>query len=148
MHGRLTLAFSELSLGMRHQRAFSLAEALIAFTVVIIASLSLTSTYSYAYSRMSLRSDELQAVTFGQQYLETVRQRIRDGITTAPPSSTQPIDNGYALYSGVSNYPSPGPSPSPAPTQLPSTCNFTATPTITRIGTTNDYDVRVDVTWT
>ena len=132
---------------MNGQRGFSLAEALIAFVVVIIASLSLTSAYSYSYSRVSLRSDELQAVTFGQQYLETVRQQIRDGVTASPAPTTQPVDNGYALFSGVSNYPSPGPSPSPTPTQLPSTANFTATATVTQIGSSNDYDVRIDVTW-
>jgi hypothetical protein len=120
---------------------------LIAFAVVVIAALSLTSTYTYSASRVSLRADELQAVTFGQQYLETMRQRVRGGVTSAPAPATQPVDNGYAILSGVGNYPSPGPSPAPAPAQLASTENFTATGSITQIGSSNDYDVRVDVTW-
>ena len=115
---------------------------MIAFAVLIIAVLSLTATYTYSESRVSLRADELQAVTFGQQYLEMVRQQIRDGDTTAPNPSTQPIDPGYPIFSGVGAYSSSSPPPEPSSPE-----NFTATPTITQIGTTEDYDVRVDVTW-
>jgi len=125
------------------RRGFSLAEALIAFVVLIVAVLTLTSTYTYSQSRISLRADELQAVTFGQQYLETLRQQVRGGVTSVPtPAPTQPIDPGYAIFSGLGGYSSSSPAPEPT-----SPGNFTATGTIAKIGTTSDYDVRVDVTW-
>lgn len=127
----------------RTRRGFSLAESLIAFVVLIVAVLTLTSTYTYSQSRISLRADELQAVTFGQQYLETLRQQVRGGVTSvASPAPTQPIDPGYAIFSGLADYSSSSPAPEPT-----SPGNFTATGTITAIGTTSDYDVRVDVTW-
>lgn len=123
-------------------RGFSLAESLIAFVVLIVAVLTLTSTYTFAQSRISLRADELQAVTFGQQYLETVRQQVRGGKTTTPASASQAIDAGYAIFSGLGNYSSSSPAP-----ELTSPGNLTAASTLTQIGTTNDWDVRVDVTW-
>jgi type II secretory pathway pseudopilin PulG len=129
----------------RAHRGFSVAESLIAFIVLIVAVLTLTSTYTYSQSRITLRADELQAVTFGQQYLESVRQQVRGGIVTplvTPAPTTQPIDSGYAIFSGDSNYSSSSPAP-----ELPSAGTFTATGTVTQIGTTSDYDVSVDVTW-
>lgn len=122
-----------------------LLESLIAFVMLVIAVLALTSTYTYSQSRISLRSDELQAVTFGQQYLETVRQQVRGGTVTplaTPSPTTQPVDPGYSIFSGVGNYTSSSPPP-----QLISAENFTATGSVAQIGTTSDYDVRVDVTW-
>lgn len=129
----------------RTRRGFSLAESLIAFTVLIVAVLTLTSTYTYSQSRISLRADELQAVTFGQQYLESVRQQVRGGVVTplaTPAPTTQPIDAGYAIFSGDSNYSSSSPAP-----QLSSPGNFTASGSVSQIGTTSDYDVSVNVTW-
>lgn len=127
----------------RSCRGFSLAEALIAFVVLIVAVLTLTSTYTYSQSRISLRADELQAVTFGQQNLEALRQQVRAGVTSVPsPAPTLAIDPGYAVFSGLGGYSSSSPAP-----ELTSPGNFTANGTITQIGTTGDYDVRVDVTW-
>lgn len=124
-------------------RGFSLAESLIAFVVLIVAVLTLTSTYTFAQSRISLRADELQAVTFGQQYLETVRQQVRGGVTSpSTGNTTQPIDAGYAIFSGLGHYSSSSPAP-----ELSSPGNFTATYTLSKIGSTSDWDVRVDVTW-
>ena len=127
----------------KSSRGFSLAESLIAFVVLIVAVLTLTSTYTFAQSRISLRADELQAVTFGQQYLETIRQQVRGGVTSpSTGSTTQPIDAGYAIFSGLGNYSTSSPAP-----ELTSPGNFTATYTLSAIGTTSDWDVRVDVTW-
>jgi len=123
-------------------RGFSLAEALVAFIVLLVAVLTLTSTYTYSQSRISLRADELQAVTFGQQELEIVRQQIRGGVTSQPTAVTLPIDQGYSLFSGVGNYSSSSPPP-----ELASAGDFTASFTVSPIGTTGNYDVRVDVTW-
>jgi Tfp pilus assembly protein PilV len=131
-------AFPRLKLS----RGFSLAEALIAFVVLVVAVLTLTSTYTYSQSRIALRADELQAVTFGQQYLEAVRQQVRGGVTTAPSPASQAIDVGYSLFSGQGNYSSSSPAP-----EITSPGNFTATSTVAQIAGTSDYDVRVDVTW-
>lgn len=138
LRGGLVAAFSP----RKPSRGFSLAESLIAFVVLIVAVLTLTSTYTYSQSRISLRSDELQAVTFGQQYLEGVRQQVRGGVTTAPSPATQAIDVGYSLFSGQGNYSSSSPAP-----EVTSPGNFTATSTLAPITGTSDYDVRVDVTW-
>ena len=105
--GRLEEAGLAVFSTRRSRRGFSLAESLIAFVVLIVAVLTLTSTYTYSQSRISLRADELQAVTFGQQYLEGVRQQVRGGVVTplaTPAPTTQPIDSGYAIFSGESNY--------------------------------------------
>lgn len=126
----------------RRQRGFSVAEALVAFVVLLVAVLTLTSTYTYSQSRIALRADELQAVTFGQQYLEMARQQIRGGTTGNPATATLPIDQGYSLFSGLGDYSSSSPQP-----ELASPGSFTATGTVTQIGSTNDYDLRVDVTW-
>lgn len=140
---------------MSHSRAFSLAEALVAFAVVVIASLTLTVTYSFSQARVSQRADQLQAVSYAQQCIEYVREQIRDGLPNAisgpkcdakaSNSGKQPVDPGYALFAGADPYPSPGASSTPAP--IPSSENFTGTPTVTQIGTTNAYDVSVTVTW-
>src|SRR5215472_14753078 len=124
LKGGLVAAFSP----RRPSRGFSLAEALIAFVVLIVAVLTLTSTYTYSQSRISLRADELQAVTFGQQYLETVRQQVRGGVTTAPSPATQAIDVGYTLFAGQGNYSSSSPQP-----EITSPANFTATSTVALI---------------
>jgi len=126
----------------KFSRGFSLAESLIAFVVLIVAVLTLTSTYTYSQSRISLRSDELQAVTFGQQYLETVRQQVRGGVATAPSPAAQAVDVGYALFAGQGSYSSASPQP-----EITSPGNFTATSTVAKIAGTSDYYVRVDVTW-
>jgi type II secretory pathway pseudopilin PulG len=116
--------------------------------MLTVAVLALSTAYPYAFGRIGERDDELQAVSFGQQYLEQVRQQIRAGATTLT-SATAPIDAGYPLAFGVRNYPNPGPSASPAPAQLASPGNFTAsaatTPTLSASAAT--YDVTVTVSW-
>jgi len=129
-------------------RGFSLIEAMVAMVVLTIAVLALTTAYPYAFGRIAERDDELQAVSFGQQYLEQVRQQVRAGATTVTAATT-PIDAGYSLSFGVKNYPSPGATASPPP-QLPSPGNFTATATFSPAlnATNSSYDVTVTVTWT
>src|SRR5579864_6038508 len=77
VHGRVDMATS---------RAFSLAEALVAFAVVVVASLTLTVTYSFSQARLSQRADQLQAVSYAQQCIEYVREQIRDGLSGATSS--------------------------------------------------------------
>ncbi len=127
---------------------FSLIEALVAMVILTLAVLVLTTAYPYAFGRIGERDDELQAVSFGQQYIEQVRQQIRAG-ATALPTATAPIDAGYPLAFGVLGYPTPGPSASPPPA-LTSPGNFSASATTTPALTssTNRFDVTATVTWT
>ncbi len=130
------------------QRGFSLVEAFVAMVILTLAVLVLTTAYPYAFGRIGERDDELQAVSFGQQYIEQIRQEIRTGSTTLP-SATAPIDAGYPLAFGVTGYPAPGASPSPPP-QLASPGNFTASATTSPAltSTSNSFDVTAKVTWT
>ena len=130
------------------RRGISLLESLVAMVMLTVAVLVLTTAYPYAFGRIGERDDELQAVSFGQQYIEQVRQQIRAGAITLS-SATAPIDAGYPLAFGVRNYPSPGPSAPPAPAQLASPGNFTATAatTPTLSASANMYDVTVTVSW-
>jgi type II secretory pathway pseudopilin PulG len=130
-------------------RASSLIETIIAMVMLTIAVLTLTTAYPYAFGRIGERDDELQAVSFGQQYMEQIRQQIRSGATTLT-SATLPIDAGYALAFGVMKYPTPGPSPPPSPpAQLASPGNFTATATTNPAlsASVATYDVKVTVSW-
>ena len=122
-------------------------EALVAMVILTLAVLVLTTTYPYAFGRIGERDDELQAVSFGQQYIEQVRQQIRAGATTVA-NSTAPIDAGYPLAFGVMGYPAPGASASPPP-QLGSPGVFTASATTSPALTSsaNSFDVTVNVTW-
>jgi type II secretory pathway pseudopilin PulG len=134
--------------GMSSIRGISLLESLVAMVMLTVAVLVLTTAYPYAFGRIGERDDELQAVSFGQQYLEQVRQQIRSGQTTLA-SATAPIDAGYALAFGTRSYPSPGPSAPPPPAQLASPGNFTATAatTPTLSASASRYDVTVTVSW-
>jgi len=134
--------------GRARFRAFSLIEALVAMVILIIGVLTLTTAYTYAFGRIGERDDQLQAISFGQQYIEQVRQQIRAGATALTPG-TAPIDAGYPLAFGVMGYPQPGSTASPPP-QDASPGDFTATATTNpalSVGA-NSYDVTVDVTWT
>jgi len=116
--------------------------------MLTIAVLTLTTAYPYAFGRIGERDDELQAVSFGQQYMEQIRQQIRSGATSLT-TATLPIDAGYALAFGVMRYPTPGPSPAPPPAQLTSPGNFTASATTNPAlsATGHSYDVEVTVSW-
>jgi|GEM_PF-2516787 len=129
-------------------RAFSLIETFVAMVILTLAVLALVTAYPYAFGRIGERDDELQAVSFGQQYLEQVRQQIRSGALTLT-STTAAIDAGYPLAFGVKGYPAPGTSGSPPPA-LGSPGNFTATATTnpTLSASANEYDVNVTVSWT
>jgi type II secretory pathway pseudopilin PulG len=134
--------------GRARVRAFSLIEALVAMVVLLVGVLTLTTAYPYAFGRIGERDDELQAVSFGQQYIEQVREQIRAGATALTPG-TAPIDGGYPLAFGVMGYPAPGSTASPPP-QLASPGTFTATATTNPAlsAGASSYDVTVKVTWT
>lgn len=128
-------------------RGFSLVEAFVAMVILLVAVLTLTTAYPYAFGRIGERDDELQAVSFGQQYVEQVRQEIRAG-ATALPTATAAIDAGYPLAFGVTSYPSPGASASPPPPlNSPGTFTATATTKPTLSASANSYDVTATVTW-
>ena len=122
-------------------------ETFVAMVILLVAVLALVTAYPYAFGRIGERDDELQAVSFGQQYLEQVRQQIRAG-ATALPTATAPIDAGYPLAFGVRPYPSPGASATP-PATLTSPGVFTASATTnpTLSALTPSYDVTATVTW-
>lgn len=128
-------------------RAFTLIEAVVAMVILLVAVLSLVTAYPYAFGRIGERDDELQAVSFGQQYLEQVRQDIRAG-AVALPTATAAIDEGYPLAFGVRPYPSPGASATPPPTLTSPgvfTANATTNPTLS--AGSSSYDVTATVTW-
>jgi type II secretory pathway pseudopilin PulG len=129
------------------RRGFSIVEAFVSMVILTLAVLVLTTAYPYAFGRIGERDDELQAVSFGQQYLESVRQQIRTGATSVSPTSA-PIDAGYPLAFGVPGYPAPAASASP-PTELTSPGYFTATATTNPAltSTSNSFDVTATVTW-
>jgi len=115
--------------------------------ILLVAVLALVTAYPYAFGRIGERDDELQAVSFGQQYLEQVRQQIRAG-ATALPTATAPIDAGYPLAFGVRPYPSPGASATPPPTLTSPgvfTASATTNPTLSALSPS--YDVTATVTW-
>ena len=115
--------------------------------ILLVAVLALVTAYPYAFGRIGVRDDELQAVSFGQQYLEQVRQQIRAG-ATALPTATAPIDAGYPLAFGVRPYPSPGASATPPPTLTSPgvfTASATTNPTLSALSPS--YDVTATVTW-
>src|SRR5579863_1256010 len=61
--------------GMRARsipRGFSVVEALVSMLILTLAVLTLTTAYPYAFGRIGERDDELQGVSFGQQYLEEI----------------------------------------------------------------------------
>ena len=123
-------------------RGFTLVEVLISFVVLLFAVLTLTTAYPYAFSRVSERDDELQAVAFGQQYMEQIRQQIHAGATSVTASTT-PIDAGYSVAFGSTNYSSASPPPS-----LVSPGNFTASAVLNpRCAGCTSYDVAVTVSW-
>lgn len=128
-------------------RGFTLMEAFVAMVILTLAVLTLVTAYPYAFGRIGERDDELQAVSFGQQYIEQVRQQIRAGAVSVS-ATTAPIDAGYPLAFGVTAYPSPGASPTP-PAELTSPGFFTATATTNPAlsAAANSYDVNVKVTW-
>jgi Tfp pilus assembly protein PilV len=128
-------------------RGFSVVEALVSMLILTLAVLTLTTAYPYAFGRIGERDDELQAVSFGQQYVEEIRQQIRAG-ATALPTATAPIDAGYPLAFGVTGYPAPSSSASP-PAQLSSPGTFTASATTNPSLTSNSnmFDVTATVTW-
>jgi type II secretory pathway pseudopilin PulG len=122
-------------------------ETFVAMVILLVAVLALVTAYPYAFGRIGERDDELQAVSFGQQYLEQVRQQIRAG-ATALPTATAPIDAGYPLAFGVRPYPSPGASATPPPTLTSPgvfTASATTNPTLSALSPS--YDVTATVTW-
>ena len=128
-------------------RGFTLVETFVAMVILLVAVLALVTAYPYAFGRIGERDDELQAVSFGQQYLEQVRQQIRAG-ATALPTATAPIDAGYPLAFGVRPYPSPGASATPPPTLTSPgvfTASATTNPTLSALSPS--YDVTATVTW-
>jgi prepilin-type N-terminal cleavage/methylation domain-containing protein len=130
-------------------RGFSLIEVLIAFVVLTIGMLSLLTVYPYAFEYIGERDDELQAVAFGQQYMESVRSQFWTGTATAaatPAPTTAPVDYGYPSAFGAMGY-FPNQTPTPAP--LGSSSNFTASvSSVTQVGSNpSAYDVTIKVTW-
>lgn len=122
-------------------------ESFVAMIILIVAMLALITAYPYAFGRIGERDDELQAVSFAQQYLEQIREEIRAGATVLASANT-PIDAGYPLAFGVRPYPSPGATATPPP-ELSSPGNFTATATTSPALSSggNSFDVTVTVTW-
>jgi Tfp pilus assembly protein PilV len=134
-----------ITLRLRTARAITLIEVLIAFAVFTVGVLSLLSIYSLVFSYIGERDDEMQAVAFGQQYMESVRNQFAFGTATdsaTPAPTTAPVDAGYAIAFGVMRYNEA----SPAPTIAPS-ANFTASVIAVSTPQPSTYDVTIKVTW-
>lgn len=130
-------------------RAFTLVEVLIAFVVLTIGILSLLTVYPYAFQYIGERDDELQAVAFGQQYMESVREQYWTGLASAsatPSPTSAPVDYGYPSSFGAMGY---FPNSTPTPVPLGSSSNFTASvSSVTQVGSNpSAYDVTIKITW-
>ena len=132
-----------------HCRGISLIEVLIAFVVFTVGVLSLLTVYPYVFQFIGERDDELQAVAFGQQYMEQVRQQYFKGTATlnaTPAPTSAPVDTGYPIAFGATGY---SPLVTPTPTPLASSANFTASVlSVSAVGSSPPaYDVTIQVTW-
>jgi len=81
-------------------RAFTIIEALIAMTVLLIAVLGMLSVIPFGFSGAQTNSIQIQAVSVGQQYLEQERFSKASGNALVMPSATTaPIDAGQSFMS-------------------------------------------------
>jgi type II secretory pathway pseudopilin PulG len=81
-------------------RGFTLIEALIALTVLLLAVLAMFSVMPFGFSGALTNSIHVQAVATAQQYLEDERDALLNANTVAMPSATTaPIDPGQSFVS-------------------------------------------------
>ena|SRR5579863_5852084 len=77
------------------QRGFSLIEALIAMSVLLLAVLGMLSVVPFGFNGAQTNSIQVQAVAVAQQYLEDERTALLQGSSVAMPTATSaPIDPG------------------------------------------------------
>jgi Tfp pilus assembly protein PilV len=82
-------------------RGFSLVEAMVAMSVLLIVVLMLIGSVPASYAFTKQDSVRVQAVSAGQSYLDIVRQYVKSSgsITGLPPAPVVAIDQGYGFVS-------------------------------------------------
>lgn len=100
---------------VKTRRGFSLVEAMVAMSVLLIVVLMLIGAVPASYAFTKQDSVRVQAVSAGQSYLDTIRQYVKSSgsITGLPPAPAIAIDQGYGFVSDK---------------QSASTVNFVLTP--------------------
>ena len=84
-----------------HQRGFTIADSLVALAIVTFCAVTLVGVVPYAFDQTQHDAIESQANAAGQQFLDTIRYDILNGIAV-PASTTAPIDFGDSFMdSGV-----------------------------------------------
>src|SRR5471030_2420254 len=86
---------------MRTARGFSLVEAMVAMSVLLIVVLMLIGAVPASYAFTKQDSVRVQAVSAGQGYLDSIRQYVKSSgsITGLPPAPVIAIDQGYGFVS-------------------------------------------------
>jgi Tfp pilus assembly protein PilV len=124
------------------QRGFSVAESLLAFVVLVIATMGTLGALASTFSNVDQNSYRIQAVAAAQEYMDSLRYwetNVGSGATPAPP--TIQMDAGDTDQGGGTALTSPG------------TFNFTTVPaTCTQTGaggsSSKEYNCTVTVSWT
>ena len=117
----------------RARRAFTLIESLMAMVVLTFCMLSLFGLVSATFGYTEKDSEHIQAVSAGQQYLDTIRQAVQNA-HSLPTAPSVAVDPGFGMTGS----------------QITSTQNFTMTnnscPIVT--GSLMLYNCVVTVQWT
>ena len=91
----------------RSYRGFSLVEAMIAMTILLLVVLMLVGTVPASFAFTKQDSVRVQAVSAGQSYLDAVRQYVKSSgsITGLPPAPVVAIDQGRGFVSDQTSAP-------------------------------------------
>jgi type II secretory pathway pseudopilin PulG len=127
---------------MSRQRGFTIIEAMIAFTVVVVAMMATLGALGSSFGSVQTNSQRMQAVAAAQEYLDSIRQWEQAGgagsMPTAPVIAIDAGDNGAGTGASLSS---------------PGNFDFTTVPaTCTQTGaggaSSKQYNCTVTVGWT
>ena len=92
---------SSALLRVKSFRGFSLVEAMVAMSVLLIVVLMLIGSVPASYAFTKQDSVRVQAVSAGQSYLDSIRQYVKSSgsITSLPAAPVIAIDQGYGFVS-------------------------------------------------
>ncbi len=93
--------------GRRDGRGFSLLEALVAIAIFGIALSTFFGLFPYSLHQARHSNIYLQAISAGQQYMDSLRSAIEQG-QPLPMPANPPIDGGYSVMGTGKPNASPG----------------------------------------